>query len=184
MSTGRLIYFMGASGSGKDSVLRYARARLDGRCKLLVAHRYVTRPPDMGHENYVSLSEGEFDLRRDNGLFLLDWNAHGIRYAVGLEVGIWLSHGMSVIMNGSRACFQGAAARHSDMLPILIDVPPATLRQRLEARGRETQAEIEARLRRADAVTIEHPALRRIDNSGPIELAGAELLQILMSATS
>ena len=184
MSTGRLIYLMGASGSGKDSVLRYARARLDRRCKLLVAHRYVTRPPDMGHENYVSLSAGEFDLRRDNGLFLLDWNAHGIRYAVGLEVGVWLSRGMSVIMNGSRAYFQEATARHPDMLPILIDVPLASLRQRLEARGRETQAEIEARLRRADSLNVEHPALRRIDNSGPIERAGAELVDILLSTAA
>jgi ribose 1,5-bisphosphokinase len=181
MSSGRLVYLMGASGSGKDSVLNHARARLDGRYDVLIAHRYVTRPTQLGHENYVSLSAGEHDLRRDRGLFLMDWSAHGIRYAVGIEVSIWLSHGMVVVMNGSRAHLPAAAACQPGMLPILIDVPFACLRQRLLARGRESAAEIDARLERAGALTVTHPALVRIDNTGPLELAGDRLSEILMA---
>ncbi|MBK8157463.1 MAG: phosphonate metabolism protein/1,5-bisphosphokinase (PRPP-forming) PhnN [Rhodospirillaceae bacterium] len=179
MSSGRLVYLMGASGSGKDSVLNHARQRLDGRYDVLVAHRYVTRPAQLGHENYVSLSDGEYDLRRDKSLFMLDWGAHGVRYAVGVEVRHWLSCGLTVVMNGSRAYLPTAAARLPDLLPILIDVPIARLRQRLLDRGRESLTEIDARLQRAEAVTVSHPSLIRIDNSGPIALAGDRLTDIL-----
>ncbi len=180
MSSGRLIYLMGASGSGKDSVLRLARQRLNGHCNVLFAHRYVTRPAEMGHENYVSLSDGEFNLRRDSGLFLLDWSAHGLRYAVGIEVDLWLSRGLTVVMNGSRAHFPLAAEILPSLLPILVDAPIATLRQRLEARGRESTAEIEVRLHRAETLSVAHPALLRIDNAGPVALAGERLAEILM----
>ena len=39
--TGKLIWLMGASGSGKDSLLTELRQR--EQTQLLVAHRYITR---------------------------------------------------------------------------------------------------------------------------------------------
>lgn len=56
--TGKLIWLMGASGSGKDSLLTELRQR--EQTQLLVAHRYITRDASAGSENHIALSEQEF----------------------------------------------------------------------------------------------------------------------------
>ena len=56
-----LVYLIGASGVGKDSLLDAVRKR---RPDLLVAHRYITRPSGVG-EDSVALSPAEFEARRD-----------------------------------------------------------------------------------------------------------------------
>lgn len=55
---GKLIWLMGPSGSGKDSLL--AEIRLREQTQLLVAHRYITRDASAGSENHIALSEQEF----------------------------------------------------------------------------------------------------------------------------
>lgn len=55
---GKLIWLMGPSGSGKDSLL--AELRLREQTQLLVAHRYITRDASAGSENHIALSEREF----------------------------------------------------------------------------------------------------------------------------
>lgn len=55
---GRLIWLMGPSGSGKDSLLSALRQR--EHSQLLVAHRYITRDANAGSENHIALSEQEF----------------------------------------------------------------------------------------------------------------------------
>jgi ribose 1,5-bisphosphokinase len=57
MSNGRLIYLVGASGAGKDSVLARMRALLQPTDRLVVAHRYITRASDAGGESHVALNE-------------------------------------------------------------------------------------------------------------------------------
>ena len=44
--SGKLIWLVGASGSGKDSLLAALRQRENAQ--LLVAHRYITRPFNAG----------------------------------------------------------------------------------------------------------------------------------------
>ena len=51
---GALVYVMGPSGAGKDSVLERARAMLSADQPIAFAHRYITRPPDIGGENHVA----------------------------------------------------------------------------------------------------------------------------------
>ena len=58
---GKLIWLMGPSGSGKDSLL--AELRLREQTQLLVAHRYITRDASAGSENHIALSEQEFFTR-------------------------------------------------------------------------------------------------------------------------
>lgn len=60
--TGKLIWLMGASGSGKDSLLTELRQR--EQTQLLVAHRYITRAASAGSENHIALSEQEFFFPR------------------------------------------------------------------------------------------------------------------------
>jgi ribose 1,5-bisphosphokinase len=164
----RLIYLMGASGAGKDSLLERLRAATGAGP--LVAHRYITRPANAGCENHVALSEPEFLRRRANGLFALDWQAHGHYYAFGIEVDLWLRQGIDVVVNGSRAHLPQAIQRYGTrLLPVCLQVSPAVLRQRLEQRGRETTAQIEQRLTRAANYQQTLPAgCRLLDNNGDL----------------
>jgi ribose 1,5-bisphosphokinase len=83
-----LIYVMGPSGCGKDSLLRYARARLAGDPAVVFAHRYITRAAAAGGENHVELTPAEFATRLRKHLFALTWESHGHAYGVGIEIGV------------------------------------------------------------------------------------------------
>jgi ribose 1,5-bisphosphokinase len=177
---GRLLYVVGPSGAGKDSLLAYARERLPAAAPVVFAHRYITRPADAGGESHVALTPAEFARLRDRALFALHWESHGLSYGLGLELDAWLAAGLTVVMNGSRAHLPAAAARYGDRLQVvLIEVPPAILRARLIARARETPAQIEDRVTRAAAFTLDHPGLIRLTNAGPLAEAGEALLRLL-----
>ena len=173
----RLIYLMGASGVGKDSLLRgLSRRRPDA----LVAHRYITRASG-GTENCIELSAEAFAWRREQALFCLDWQAHGLRYGVSIEIETWLDAGHAVVLNGSRRALAMARERFGKTLvPLLVVADTDVLRQRLVARGRETPTEIEARLaRRCEDDTLS--GIARIDNGG--ELArGVDALESWLDA--
>lgn len=176
---GRLYYLMGPSGAGKDSLLRLARERLAGS-EVLFAHRYITRPPELDGENHVYLSPAEFERRVEQRLFALHWDSHGLRYGVGREIELWLTEGLDVVLNGSRAYLEVARARYPTLLPVSISVSPQVLRQRLEARGRESARQIDERLARATAVTLDAgPGLVEIANDGELEAAAEALVRLL-----
>ncbi len=176
-----LVYLMGASGAGKDSVLRGARDALTGDDRIVMAHRYITRPADAGGENHVSLTLGEFALRRDAGLFAYHWAAHGHHYGIGIEIETWRRAGLTVIVSGSRAHF-ATLDPEDDTLPVIISARPEILARRLAERGRESAEEIMERLRREPAVT--HPATVIIDNSGPLAASVQAFLAAVRSATA
>lgn len=108
--TGKLIWLMGASGSGKDSLLTELRQR--EQTQLLVAHRYITRDASAGSENHIALSEQEFFTRAGQNLLALSWHANGLYYGVGIEIDLWLHAGFDVVVNGSRAHLPQARARY------------------------------------------------------------------------
>ena len=91
--TGPLVYVMGPSGAGKDSVLERARSLLSVDTPVAFAHRYITRPADVGGENHVALTRAEFASRRAHGLFAFHWHAHGNDYGIGREVEAWRAAG-------------------------------------------------------------------------------------------
>ncbi len=149
---GRVIWLMGPSGSGKDSLLSALRQR--EHAQLLVAHRYITRPANAGSENHIALSEQEFFTRAGQNLLALSWHANGFYYGVGIEIDLWLHAGFDVLVNGSRAHLAQAQARYaSALLPVCLQVSPEVLRSRLQSRGRENAVEIEQRLARAARYT-------------------------------
>lgn len=98
---GKLIWLVGPSGSGKDSLLAALRER--EHPQLLVAHRYITRPFNAGSENHIALSEHEFFTRAEQHLFALSWHANNTYYGIGVEIDLWLHAGFDVVANGSRA---------------------------------------------------------------------------------
>lgn len=166
---GNLIYVVGPSGAGKDSVLKAVRAQAPAG--LWFAHRYITRPADDASENHVALSPAEFAARHAAGAFALDWQANGLSYGIGREIDGWLAEGARVVVNGSRAALPQAAARYPALLPVLVTADAKTLEARLRARGRESAESVAARLARLADRAPEHPALVTIVNDGALETA-------------
>ena len=207
--SGRLIYLMGPSGSGKDSLLNAARERLgEGNC--VIARRVITRSAEAVGEDAIGVSPAEFDQQEAAGAFALSWRANGLAYGIPRQIDDWLAAGQDVLVNGSRGYLPQARERYPELLAILLQVDEAALRQRLQARGRESAEQIEARLARSrdfvsaipraagiapvggalaamvsagalpTAAPVESPNV--LNNSGPLDQTVTQLLQLLSDA--
>jgi ribose 1,5-bisphosphokinase len=175
----RLIYVVGPSGSGKDSLMRYAREQLADDPGVLFAHRYITRAADAGGENHVALTRAEFVTRLRNRLFALAWESHGQAYGVGIEIRLWLTQGATVVVNGSRGYLAEAKRQFPQLLAVTIEVPTELLRERLLARGREDRSAIEQRLERHRAMQSQASEGHIISNDGPLERGGQALVALV-----
>lgn len=177
----RLVYVVGASGSGKDSLMQYARIQLAGDPRVVFAHRYITRAADAGGENHVALSPQEFEARRLAQLFALHWQSHGLCYGIGIEINQWLAKGITVVINGSRQYLPEAAKRYPELVPIEVAVGAAVLRQRLMARGRETVAQVEERLLRHAQLSRSCPGCLVVNNDESLPIGGDALVSLIAS---
>ena len=175
-----LVYVMGPSGSGKDTLLRRLRAMSAPEDRILVAHRYITRPSG-ADEASLALDEEEFVRREQLGCFALSWRSHGLAYGIGVEIDAWMAAGVTVLVNGSRAYLPQACARYPGLCAVEIAVAPQALKLRLAGRGRESGHALEARLARA-TTPFHVPAdclHLTIDNNGAPEEAATKLLDIV-----
>ena len=180
---GRLFYLIGASGCGKDSLIRYARQHLKGNETVLFAHRYITRPPAAGGENHIALKREEFLKRLEKGLFAMHWQSYGYHFGIGIEIDFWLYKGCRVVVNGSRSYLQEAKDRYPNLKVLWIDASHAELKRRLEARGRETTEQIKDRLDRnrklKRALICKIPDTIILNNNGALDTAGKLLVKHL-----
>lgn len=177
---GTLFYLIGASGSGKDSLLEGCRHQLPPQLRCCIAHRYITRVADVGGENHIHLSEKEFRIREELGLFAMNWYSHGYHYGIGSEINIWLDSGANVVINGSREYLSKAMTLYDELVPVLVDVDSNLLRQRLLNRGRESLEEIEARLDRHKRMMAAMPeGTQHVSNNGALEDGVQALLDIV-----
>ena len=179
--SGRLIYLMGPSGSGKDSLLDAAREHLTARgCQ--IARRVITRSAEAVGEDAVALTPVEFAQQEASGAFALSWRANGLAYGIPRQIDAWLAAGQDVLVNGSRAYLPQARARYPQLIGVLLTVDEAVLRERLLRRGRESVEQIEQRLARnalfGSAATGDE-GLWRLDNSTSIECARDRLLMLM-----
>lgn len=181
MQRGRLVYVMGPSGSGKDSLLAEARRQLPAGAPIVFAHRYITRPRNAGGEDHVEIAPAVFALLLQRGLFGLHWESHGLLYGLGREIDLWMDAGLAVVANGSRAYLATALQRYPDLLPVLVNAPEELLRQRILARGRESGRDLDERLARAALPIPEAPGLVRLENAGELRAAAGQLAALLLS---
>jgi ribose 1,5-bisphosphokinase len=181
----RLVYLMGPSGSGKDSLIEAARDDL-GRLDVEVVRRVITRSAESVGEHAIGVSPEAFERMRQAGEFAMNWQANGLEYGIRREINERLAAGGHVLVNGSRAYLPQALARYPNLLPVLLTVQSPVLRQRLLARGRETIEEVERRLQRnerlqADPAQWEEGSVRieALDNSSDLPSAVRRLLELL-----
>ncbi len=179
---GCLVVMVGASGAGKDSLLRWLAQHLDGAVPVRIAQRWITRAAHAS-EDHLALDAARFEAMRAAGDFALHWTAHGTGYGIGREIDRQLAQGDTVVINGSRAHLAAALARYPQAQVVLVRVRPEVLAARLRARGRETMAQIEDRLARHAALdaplAIDPARVHRLDNDGALDDAGRRLLAIL-----
>lgn len=150
MSRGTLVLVVGPSGAGKDAVMAAARRLLRDDPAVHFATRCITRPADAGGERHVSLTPEDFTRRRDAGGFALSWRAHGLDYGVPAEIAGLLAQGGTVVANVSRTVLDEARRRFPPVRVVLVTAPVEILAARLAARGRESAADIHARLGRSE----------------------------------
>lgn len=172
---GRLIVLLGPSGSGKDTLISGARSEFVQSAEVLFVRRVITRSADAGSEDHIAMSDAEFDAAIDEGQFALTWAANGLRYGLPRDIEAHLAAGRVAVVNGSRGAWGVIRQVFPSAVAVEIRVDAEILARRLQTRGRESAAEIEARLARASALSAEFVADIVIDNSGPVERACAEL---------
>ena len=176
---GALVYVMGPSGAGKDSVLERARALLSADLPIAFAHRYITRPADTGGENHVALSRAEFALRRAHGLFAFHWHAHGNDYGIGQEIHAWRRAGLAVVVSGSREHFRTMDGIGEATVPVLITAPAERLKERLLKRGREDADAAAERLQRGVAYDLDVAGAVTITNDGALDESAEAFVRLL-----
>ncbi len=182
--TGTLVLIVGPSGAGKDTLLRMARKALVEEESILFPRRYITRPDD-AHEDHIAITPEAFATMRDTGGFALSWEAHGLSYGLPQDMIHALEKCQHVVINASRAMIKEAQRCTPSVLVVHVTASPEILRQRLQARGRETPDDQESRLNRL-ALPLLSPQARLIelDNSGPPEIAATRLIETLRQLTS
>jgi ribose 1,5-bisphosphokinase len=178
--TGRLVYIIGPSGAGKDSVLAGLRSSWPATPSAHWSRRTITRETNDGTEAHEPVDVAQFERLRESGAFAMHWDANGLRYGIrhhefsGIQAGGW------VFANGSRAYLPHLVAHWPQALIVHIGASPAVLKRRLAARGREDPAAIAARLARE--ISIELPAGSiRIQNDDSLQEAVDTLREQLLA---
>ena len=167
---------VGPSGAGKDTLIRGAMA---ARPDLRLVRRVITRPTDLGGEDFEGVSVEDFRTRLARGDFALHWDAHGLSYGIPAAQ---IDGPGDVIFNGSRAVLAEAMKVIPNLRVILVTAPDAVLAARLSARGRETENQIRDRLARAAFALPDGITAATVSNDGTTAEGIERLLAALQPA--
>ncbi|OUM04067.1 phosphonate metabolism protein/1,5-bisphosphokinase (PRPP-forming) PhnN [Variovorax sp. JS1663] len=151
MESGTFFLVVGPSGAGKDALIDGARQRLSGEGRHVFARRTITRPAAAPGEDHESISPAEFDRRESAGDFLVTWRAHGLCYGLPTSLRGALEAGQDVVANGSRSVIAQLSQCLARLVVIEVTAAPEVLAQRIAARGREREDEMQLRLARRGA---------------------------------
>lgn len=179
--SGVLVLVAGPSGAGKDTLIYAAQQSLAGNPDYVFPVRTVTREEQIG-EDHVYVPQQEFEQLRADGRFFLSWDAHGLSYGVPISALLDLEAGRTVVVNVSRRIIAEARAKWSNTHVISVVVAAESLRDRLRSRGRENEAEIEERVRRAfdPSCAIPEPA-HVLDNSGDLSATVTQFIGLVLA---
>ncbi len=163
--------------------MAHARGLFAGNDRVLFVRRIITRQADAAAEDHDTMTVEAFERAQAAGEFAVSWPAHGLWYALpGSAIG-HVQRGGVAIANCSRSALGDVSAAFANVRIANITASSHILAQRLAGRGRESEADIRARLERQ----IDQPLMRgaiTIDNSGALEHAGtrfAGLVQDLLA---
>ena len=178
---GLLVVVVGASGTGKDSLLAAARDAFADAPDVHFVERVITRPPDDEHEPHTSVTTEDFERLSARGELVVEWAAHGLRYGVPASALAAFRAGRLVVLNGSREALPRIGAAFPRREVVHVTVSRDILERRLRARGRETEAAIERRLARKIDPAVFGAPVWRLDNDGTLAAAAARFVDRLES---
>jgi ribose 1,5-bisphosphokinase len=175
-----LIYVVGPSGAGKDSLLNWLRGHLPSTDRIHWARRTIDRPPSTEGEVHESVSSEGFKQLLDTQQLAMHWSANALQY--GIRHSELSPHPQDswIFVNGSRAHIPVAAMNFPELTVLHITAQPEVLHQRLLARGRESLEAIEQRLSRTPPLKV--PAtcqFLEFLNHEPLETSGPKLQNAL-----
>ncbi len=172
---GRLVLVVGPSGAGKDTLIGLAQAACAGDSNVLFPQRIVTREAS-SFENNEAVSPMRFGQMLAHGDFAFQWEAHGLRYGVPRSIVDDIRAGHAVVVNASRTIVEFARRSYANVTVVSVTAPPEILAQRLAARARSSDGQLDGRLRRAVAAPAADVV---INNIGRAEDHAAELLKAI-----
>jgi ribose 1,5-bisphosphokinase len=181
-TSGTLVFVVGASGVGKDTLLNGASAALSGHAKIHFVQRDITRPTESGGEQHRAVTQSEFMALHAAGAYALDWAANGLNYGLPARLLDDLAAGLVVVANGSRAAIEQARSLFSSLKIVNIVASPEIIAARLHERGRESGLELRERLERGIALSVTGPDVVVIENNANPESAIAQLVSIIETA--
>ena len=144
---------------------------------IVFPRRVVTREASPFEDNeQVSLEA--FRQAQAQGDFAVHWEAHGHCYALPRAIDDDIRAGRTVVANVSRTVVDAMRRAYADVVVVSITAPPEILAERLAARARSSDGQIEDRLRRAvdDAAAVPDVT---ITNVGSVEHHARELVRII-----
>jgi len=169
MATGALVLVVGPSGAGKDTLIGAAKAALAGDARFNFPRRVVTRAAMVELEDHDSVDVTEFNRQKQRGAYALDWEAHGLCYGVPAAIDAAMVAGRVVVVNTSRRVVERAIEKYPACHVLLVTARPEIRAKRLAGRGRETAAEVSARLEREGAPVPDGVDPIVIDNSTDLD---------------
>lgn len=172
----------GASGSGKDSLLKGIDKSRLGNDRIVVIRRFITRPPDK-HENNYSVDDSAFEVLQANHFFISSWQAHGYKYGIAAPHLDGVKENSLAIVSVSRTAVADFESRYEDVYTILVEVDQEILKKRLLNRKREQGKAIDRRLQRRN-IQVKARELIRFDNSVPLEQTIPAFRQLLSNLCS
>lgn len=177
-----MIVIVGPSGVGKDSLINHAAAGFAGHPRFAVVRRVVTRPSDNASEVHDTMTPAAFAAARAAGRFAVSWSAHGLDYGIPDAHRAFIAAGGVALCNGSRRALDAFSDAFVHLTVVNVTARTDILKARLAGRGRESDAEISARLARASMAVRGDYDVRTIDNSSTLALAGNRLIAIIGDA--
>lgn len=179
-TNGRLIVVVGASGAGKDSILKGAATHYKDNPRVDFVRRVITRECDPASEVHDSLTEEQFIARQKHGDFSVWWQANGLYYGLPVEVLAKIKLGQLIIANGSRAAITDIRSTFKQLTVVHITVTEEVLAGRLASRRRETDDQIAQRLQRNQTMkSFEGDDVVIIDNSAARQTAIDEFIALI-----
>ena len=172
---GRLILVVGPSGAGKDTLIGLVQAACAGDSNVVFPQRVVTREAS-AHENNDAVSQTQFGQMLAHGDFAFQWEAHGLRYGLLNSIADDIRAGHAVVVNVSRTIVESAQRSYANVTVVLVTAPEEVLAERLAARARPSDGQLDDRLRRV--VLTAAPDIV-IQNIGPAKDHAAELLKVV-----
>ena len=176
--TYRLVFLIGPSGAGKDSLLHGLRADWQLSEPACFAQRTITRPVVPNDEQHEAVDMARFEEMLNAKGFAMHWQANGLFYGIRMSELMPLYTGHWVFVNGSRAYLPELLKAWPQATVVHIGAAREVLAQRLAQRGRETDDAVFTRLSRKVALDLPVQTIS-IDNSGAISSAVDELSRAL-----